>query len=139
MKAPHFWQTKNLISRLLYPFSLIYGRIALSRFNKPARYKAHIPVLCVGNLVAGGAGKTPTAISLGKKAKELRLNPIFLTRGYGGALAGPLEVDPVNHTMADVGDEALLLARTAPTIVSGDRVAGAKLAEALSRDLEGGI
>lgn len=139
MKAPDFWQSKKLISRLLYPLSLIYGRMALSRFNKSARYKAHIPVLCIGNLVAGGAGKTPTAISLGKEAKALGLFPVFLTRGYRGSLTGPVEVKPQSHNISEVGDEALLLARTAPTIVSADRVAGAKLAEDVARHQEAAI
>lgn len=139
MKAPNFWQSKSLVARLLVPFSLIYGRVALARFNKTPRYKAHMPVLCVGNLVAGGAGKTPTAISLGKKAKSLGLYPVLLTRGYRGSLSGPVQVVPEDHTIGEVGDEALLLARTAPTIVAHDRVAGAKLAEQLTRDQEAAI
>lgn len=139
MKAPDFWQSKKLISRLLYPLSVIYGQVALSRFNKSPRYKAHIPVLCIGNLVAGGAGKTPTAISLGKKAKALGLYPVFLTRGYRGSLTGPVEVRPESHSISEVGDEALLLARTAPTIVSADRVAGAKLAEDMAQYQEAAI
>ncbi len=139
MKAPQFWNEKGLKAFLLYPFSLIYGRIALSRFNKLARYKAHVPVLCVGNLVAGGAGKTPTALSLGKAALSLSLFPVFLTRGYGGREEGPLQVDLKQHDMKDVGDEALLLARFAPTIVAHDRVKGAKLAEEISKDKDGAL
>ncbi|WP_180967021.1 tetraacyldisaccharide 4'-kinase [Cohaesibacter celericrescens] len=139
MKAPEFWKERGMLAWLLYPISLIYGRISLSRFNKPARYKAHLPVICVGNLVAGGAGKTPMAMSLGKAAVSLGLSPIFLTRGFGGTQEGPIEVSLDHHSAADVGDEALLLARIAPTVVAKDRVQGAKLAEKLCEKQEGGI
>ncbi|WP_321338562.1 tetraacyldisaccharide 4'-kinase [uncultured Cohaesibacter sp.] len=139
MKAPGFWTERNALAWLFYPVSLVYGRISLARFKKEARYKAHMPVLCIGNLVMGGAGKTPTALTLGRMAKSQHLTPIFLTRGFKGQEAGPLLVDPQTHSIADVGDEALLLARVAPTIVSRDRVAGAKLAEEISGGKEGSI
>ena len=139
MKAPGFWQERGLLAWLLYPASLIYGRLSLVRFRKPARYKAHLPVICVGNLVAGGAGKTPMALALGKAASSLGFSPIFLTRGYRGEQTGPLEVDPGSHSVADVGDEALLLARVAPTIVAQDRVEGAQLAETLAETMEGAL
>ena len=139
MKAPGFWTERNALAWLFYPVSLVYGRISLTRFKKEARYKAPMPVLCIGNLVMGGAGKTPTALTLGRMAKSQHLSPIFLTRGFKGREAGPLLVDPQTHSIADVGDEALLLARVAPTIVSRDRVAGAKLAEEISGGKEGSI
>lgn len=139
MKAPDHWNDRGPLAWLLYPASLVYGRISLARFNKPARYKAHLPVICVGNLVAGGAGKTPMALTLGKTAAALGLSPIFLTRGFGGCEVGPLRVDPEQHSYTDVGDEALLLAQVAPTIVAHDRVQGAKLAEEVAEDLEGAL
>ena len=85
------------------------------------------------------AGKTPTALTLGRTALDLGWSPIFLTRGYRGSEIGPLQVMPDRHTVADVGDEALLLARIAPTIVSRDRPAGARLAEDLASSHDGGI
>nr|WP_321445379.1 tetraacyldisaccharide 4'-kinase [uncultured Cohaesibacter sp.] len=139
MKAPRFWNERGLLAWLLYPASLIYGRISLSRFNKPARYKARLPVICIGNLVAGGAGKTPMALALGETAVSIGLSPIYLTRGFGGSKEGPMLVDTTKHVSAEVGDEALLLARVAPTIVAKDRVEGVKLAEALAETREGSI
>ena len=87
--------------------------------------RAGIPVICVGNFTLGGTGKTPAAIAVAKLLAASGEKPFFLTRGYGGTLAGPVRVDPARHHAADVGDEPLLLARAAPTIVSRDRVAGA--------------
>jgi len=90
--------------------------------------QAGVPVVCIGNFTAGGAGKTPTALAVARLLIESGERPIFLTRGYGGCLAGPVRVDPTRHGAHDVGDEPLLLARTAPTIVARERPAGARLA-----------
>jgi tetraacyldisaccharide 4'-kinase len=87
-----------------------------------------IPVLCVGNFTLGGAGKTPTALALAKLLAGAGERPFFLTRGYGGRLSGPLQVDPAEHRARDVGDEPLLLAELASTIVAHDRIAGAEAA-----------
>ena len=84
-----------------------------------------VPVLCVGNFIAGGAGKTPTAIAICRAAAKHGLKPGFLSRGFGGSLAGPALVDLAHHHAAEVGDEPLLLAEEAPTVISADRPAGA--------------
>jgi tetraacyldisaccharide 4'-kinase len=90
--------------------------------------RAAVPVVCVGNFTVGGAGKTPAALTVAALLAAAGERPAFLTRGYGGSLPGPLRVDPERHGAAEVGDEPLLLARAAPTIVSRDRPAGARLA-----------
>jgi tetraacyldisaccharide 4'-kinase len=87
-----------------------------------------LPVICLGNLTVGGAGKTPAALAVAQLLHAARERPFFLSRGYGGRLAGPLRVNPALHRAADVGDEPILLARLAPTVVARDRVAGAAFA-----------
>lgn len=125
MRAPDFWTRHSATARLLAPLGwAVAGAAAMRRVaTRPAR--ATRPVLCVGNLTAGGQGKTPTALALAAALQALGATPCFLTRGYGGRSAGPLRVDPARHTAEEVGDEALLLARSAPTILAHDRPAGA--------------
>jgi tetraacyldisaccharide 4'-kinase len=127
MKAPAFWWEKpGAASALLSPLAAIYGAVAARRLALPGT-RADVPVICVGNLTVGGAGKTPTAIAIARLLLAAGEKPMFLTRGYGGRLAGPVMVDPA-HTAIQVGDEALLLARVAPTVVAEERVSGARLA-----------
>ncbi|MGZ9091681.1 MAG: tetraacyldisaccharide 4'-kinase, partial [Rhodoplanes sp.] len=96
--------------------------------------RAAVPVICIGNLTVGGGGKTPTAIAVARLFLRAGQRPAFLTRGYGGALAGPVRVS-ASASAAEVGDEPLLLARIAPTIVARDRVAGAAAAAREQADL----
>src|SRR6185312_4673547 len=128
MHEPAFWwRSAGIYSALLAPPGLIYGAIASSRLAKTGS-RAKIPVLCAGNFILGGAGKTPTAIMLARMLAETGERPFFLSRGYGGAVSGPKLVDAGGDVVAQVGDEALLLAGTAPTVVARNRVAGANLA-----------
>ena len=130
MREPSFWwRAGGLTSGLLSPLAAIYGAVAASRLARPGR-AAGIPVVCVGNLTLGGAGKTPVAIAVARMLDAAGRRPFVLSRGYGGALSGPVQVDPARHRAAEVGDEPLLLARFAPTVVSRDRVAGADAARA---------
>jgi tetraacyldisaccharide 4'-kinase len=128
MRAPAFWwqAEPSLWAHLLRPTSLIYGAIAGHRMGRTGE-KAPLPVICIGNFTAGGAGKTPAALAVARMLVDAGERPAFLSRGYGGKLPGPLRVEP-HYQAADVGDEPLLLARMAPAIVSRDRPAGARLA-----------
>ncbi len=125
MRAPEFWRRGGLAPALLAP--LAWGFDAAGRVRRAAvkPRRAPVPVVCVGNLVAGGAGKTPVALSLGARLAQLGRRVHFLAHGYGGSARGPLRVDTARHTANEVGDEALLLAAVAPTWVARDRPAGA--------------
>lgn len=128
MRDPAFWwRDGSLAATLLAPFAAGYGAIAARRMDQTGT-RAAVPVICVGNFTLGGAGKTPAALWLAKMLQEAGEKPFCLSRGYGGSEAGPKMVDVQSDTAERVGDEPLLLARAAPTIVSRDRVAGAKAA-----------
>jgi tetraacyldisaccharide 4'-kinase len=127
MREPAFWWRPGT-GRLLAPLGAIYGAVAAERLKSRGR-QAGMPVICLGNLTVGGAGKTPAALTVVQLLHAAHARPFFLSRGYGGRLPGPLRVNPGLHHASEVGDEPMLLARFAPTIVARDRVAGAKLAE----------
>lgn len=132
MRAPDFWsRPPGLAARALAPLAAIFGAVAARRLAR-AGERAPVPVICLGNFTLGGAGKTPAALLTAERLAALGARPAFLSRGYRGALSGPtpLRVDPDRHTAAEVGDEPLLLARCAPTIVCADRPAGARAAVA---------
>ncbi len=135
MKSPEFWQKQNtFLSKLLSPLGRLYAFFHDKRMKMAKPYKAKVPVVCIGNLVMGGVGKTPLAISIAEFFKMNGRRPVFLTRGYGGGLSDVL-VDLDRHTARDVGDEAMLLARVAPTIVDVNRARGAKSAEKIGADV----
>ena len=129
-KAPEFWDRGGLLARLLAPAGWAYGAAGALRRSRARPWRAPVPVVCVGNLVAGGAGKTPVSIDLARRLASAGAAPHILTRGYGGSAAGPLRVDPARHSCREVGDEALLLAAAAPAWVAHDRAAGARAAVA---------
>jgi tetraacyldisaccharide 4'-kinase len=131
MRAPAFWALArpSPLARLLTPAAMVYGAIAGGRMARNG-WRAAVPVICVGNFTLGGSGKTPTAIRIAEMLRDAGERPVFLSRGYGGRLTGPVRVDPAGHTASEVGDEALLLARVAPTVVSAGRPEGARLAAA---------
>ncbi|MBB2200353.1 tetraacyldisaccharide 4'-kinase [Gluconacetobacter tumulisoli] len=135
MHPPRFWSDPDggWIARLLMPASALYALGTARRMRRPG-WRAPVPVLCCGNLTAGGAGKTTLALDLGRRLVGRGRAVQFLTRGYGGRMRGPVRVDPARHDAATVGDEALLLARVAPCIVAADRAAGARAAIAAGAD-----
>lgn len=128
MRAPNFWfQPFSVLSLLLKPVSWIYQWVHWWRWKMTIPKNAPVPVICIGNPGVGGAGKTPTALEVGKIFQSLNLKITYLTRGYGGKEKGPLVVDPLKHTAAQVGDEPFLLARVAQTIMAKDRLQGLSL------------
>ena len=130
MREPAFWWRKpGLASGLLAPAAACYGAIAARRLAQDGAC-AGVPVICVGNFTLGGAGKTPTAITLARMLHDGGERAVCLSRGYGGSVPGPKLVDAHADMAAQVGDEALLLAQAAPTVVARDRVAGARAARA---------
>lgn len=136
MRAPDFWQRPgHVLTPLLWPASLAWTAAARLRRAFARPYRAPVPVICVGNLVAGGAGKTPVTLAIAKLAQARRIEVHLLSRGYGGRIAGPHRVDPARDTAEDVGDEPLLLAARAPTWIAADRAAGARAAVAAGAQL----
>lgn len=127
MKTPGFWQDKNLVSDLLLPFGMLYNLATRLNilFSKPR--KTDRPVICIGNLTAGGTGKTPVALSIADILQKLGCKPFFVSRGYGGTKKNVI-VDSQKHSAAEVGDEPLLLSRQAPVVVNPDRYAAAQKA-----------
>ncbi|MCJ2090247.1 tetraacyldisaccharide 4'-kinase [Methylobacterium sp. E-005] len=136
MRPPRFWTSgpDHPLARVLAPAGAAYGALVSRRMDR-AGSRAGCPVLCLGNFTLGGAGKTPAALAVAALLAELGQTPAFLSRGYGGREAGPVRVDPGRHAAAEVGDEPLLLARRAPTIVSRDRPAGASLCRRVGADV----
>lgn len=131
MQAPDFWSERGALARVLAPFGAAVDLAGGLRRALARPVACGLPVVCVGNLVAGGAGKTPVARALARRLAAGGASVCFLTRGYGGRASGPLRVDPARHGALEVGDEALLLAADAPTWLARDRAAGAR---AIARD-----
>lgn len=127
MKTPKHWQTKNIIALSLFLPSCLYALATWLRIKFTTPKKVKVPVICIGNLTAGGTGKTPVSISIAKILKQAGRNPYFISRGYGGHLSD-VEVDVNLHSPIEVGDEPLLLAQEAPVIVNHKRYEGAKKA-----------
>ncbi len=130
MRTPGFWQPGKggILAGLLAPLGWAYGFATRTKLATTKPWISPVPVLCVGNLIAGGAGKTPVALDLGRRLLAKGKVIHFLSRGYGGSEKGPLRVDPEHHDYTQVGDEPLLLATLAPTWVSADRRAGCRAA-----------
>lgn len=130
LATPRWWYSRDrrvgLVSRaLLTPLSWIWAAATARRIAQGTPADPGVPVICVGNLTVGGTGKTPVVRQLAH-----RLDAAVLSRGYGGAQVGPLQVDVARHTAAEVGDEPLMLAGDLAVWISRDRAAGAKAAAA---------
>jgi tetraacyldisaccharide 4'-kinase len=130
VQAPEFWHGERgqIAPRLLAPLSVMFAAASRLRRLAVKPWRAPVPVICVGNLTVGGAGKTPTVLALVDRLQATGLRVGCLSRGYGGSDAGPLEVDRQHHRADQVGDEPLLLANAAPTWIARDRKEGARAA-----------
>lgn len=128
MRPPEFWKadvsgrdSALALRALLTPVSWAYAFASAHRIRTTISRHAPVPVICIGNLTVGGAGKTPIS-----RAIRAKLGPAahMLSRGYGGRVAGPLRVT-TDMSASEVGDEPLLHARDGAAWIARDRLAGA--------------
>ena len=80
MREPGFWRRNGVRARLLKPAAMIYAAVADTRMSRKGA-RADVPVLCIGNLTHGGAGKTPTAIAIGRLLLDYGEHPFFSPAG----------------------------------------------------------
>lgn len=140
MRPPEFWRHTHgkeaaaLTRTLLSPLATLYAFAGARRIAQATPSRVDAPVICIGNITLGGAGKTPVTRTVRERLIALGAAPATVSRGHGGRERGPLRVDLTQHTAADVGDEPLLHAADGPAFIARDRVAGARMAIAGGAD-----
>ena len=137
MRAPKFWyQPRGVIAVSLWPLGWIYGAATAWRLRRAKDVECvSCPVVCIGNINAGGTGKTPTTIAMVEHLQSQGRRVVVLSRGYGGSMKTPTIVNPQEHSAGHVGDEPLLISSFCPVVVSADRPSGIKLALASKPDV----
>ena len=130
MRTPSFWYSRpSFLAWFLSPLGRLYSRATAKRLNKATTvFRAQSPVICIGNINAGGTGKTPTIIAVVEHLQRLGRTAVVVSRGYGKNLTVPTLVNPLVHSSDQVGDEPLLIAAFCQIIVTNSRVAGVQLA-----------
>ena len=128
-KKPKFWDQPiiSFWSILLFPFSLVFLLTSLIIKIFKTQKKFSIPIICIGNIVVGGAGKTPVSLKIGNLLLKAGYNPNFISKGYAGLIKESTLVENW-HSPASVGDESLLLSEVAPTWVGENRTRSSFLA-----------
>jgi tetraacyldisaccharide 4'-kinase len=138
MREPYFWTVTDKRARasapmtklLLSPLAMLYRIAGERRFRTTAPEDVGLPVVCIGNLTLGGAGKTPITEAARAHYVSRGIRAASLSRGYKGSLDGAHRVDPSKHTFSEVGDEPLMLAASGETWISKDRPDGARAMKA---------
>ncbi len=131
-RMPHWWRKSStlwsIMPEIMLPFSVIYYLVKVIKERGVVPEKLAVPVLCIGNFTAGGAGKTPVVMATGKMLLGKGKKIAFVSRGYGGNIEAPTKVDLARHTASEVGDEPLMLAKIAPCFIGADKLSAAKAA-----------
>ena len=131
-RAPAFWfrHPPSLGAQMLRPLGALYAGATARRLAQGARARVGVPVICVGNINAGGTGKTPTVIALAQRLTAQGVAVQIVSRGYGGTVTAPTRVDERQRRAEQVGDEPLLMSAFAPVWVADNRLEGAQAAVA---------
>jgi len=139
MQPPLFWQNPKhapgLLAHLMRPLAALWTAAGKRRLRRGPWTKLEVPVICVGNINLGGTGKTPTVIALAQHLKQRGLTPHVVSRGYGGSMVGPVQVNERMHKASDVGDEPILISSFCPVWVARDRAAGGRAAVKAGADV----
>ena len=137
MWTPSFWYSRpGFLAWVLSPLGRLYSSATAKRLNKTVNViRAQCPVICIGNVNAGGTGKTPTIIAMVEHLQKLGRMAVVISRGYGGNLKVPTLVNPLLHSSDQVGDEPLLIADFCQIIVTNNRMAGIELASKIQPDV----